>query len=295
VTAEVDEEFFEPEPRAEAPHPDHVPSALERRAAIDARRRVTNRRRTLVWGSFVVVLAGSVVAVQVTRPGPVYAGGVPRDLDLAATELVQRWNAGAVEPLALVFHPAGLDAFRSRLEQMVENRGWTTGFPAARHVGSRIVEGTAKAPAMATTTLAIEPGGGEVLFAWQYEPLHERWYAYDVQVPPPPLAPVVERLRTAWESSSVPKLAAFFDPDRALKLRDTLQRRARSAGWGSRFPALGEEVTTGEEARQTVADRERNVPVDTLFQLPRNKLRVRWRFRPESDTWFVGAVTFPRE
>lgn len=277
------------------PAPVHHTSALERRRVIDERRRVAARKRMLIWGPGLVALAGTVVAIQLTRPAAVHAGGVPRDLDAAATELVQRWNAGDVDGLAQVFHPAGLDAFRDRLTRMVDGRGWTAGFPTARHVGSRIVEGTPDEPAKAATVLAIGDAGAELEFAWQFEPLHDRWYAYAMDVPPPPLEPVVARLHEAWEQSSFTALLPFFDPESSVKVREAITRRARLSGWGSRFPALGASVTSGAEKRQTVADRAENVPVDTFFDLPTGKLRVRWRFRPETDAWSIGAVTFPRD
>lgn len=295
VTAEDEfDESFEPE-HDSAPSPVHHLSALERRAAIDAKHRSATRRRLLVWGPSLLVAAGALVAIQLNRPGPVYAGGIPRDLDAAAVELTGKWNAGDVEALALVFHPAGLDGFRDRLTHIVAGRDWTQGFPAARHVGSRLVEGTPEEPVKAATVLAIGDAGAEVQFSWQFEPLHDRWYAYDVDVAPPALEPTLARLRAAWESSSIPALLPFFNPESSTKVREAITRRARSSGWGSRFPALGECRTTGEEQRQTVADRAENVPVDTTFDLPQGKLRVRWRFRPETDAWTIGAVTFPRE
>lgn len=274
---------------------EHHGSVLEHRRAIDARRRAVGRKRTLVWGAFLVVFAAGAVTYQVMRPKAVLAaGGVARDLDAGAGQLAQAWSAGDVEALVGFHHPDGRAEQRTELGRLAKSRGWDGGFPNAKVTAASLSEGTEAAPRKAVACLACGDEAFGVKFSLQYEPAHERWYVYHVDVAPPPLAPALERFREAWAKSSPEALAPLFPPDQRKKWTDLVERKARELAWSPSFPELGEGTTKGELELRRATERVPGLHVETVFGVPQGELRLRWLYRLESDAWFLAALTFPK-
>jgi hypothetical protein len=287
------------EPEAEElvdlPPDAHHVTAREHRERIDAIHRAAARRTRLVYGGVLVVVLAVAIGYELTRRAPVQAAeGVARDLEAGTAELVQAWNAGDVAALVRAYHPQGREEFRARLQRVIENRGWTDGFVPARPAGASLVEGTTDRPVKATTLLACGEDELRVRCSLQFEPLHERWYVYHVDISPPPLAPTLARFRAAWEQSSPQALAPLFPPDDAQKLTALVERKARELGWSPTFPALGEATTTGEEELRRATERVPGLKVESVLPVPDGALKLRWQYRAEPDTWYVAAVTFPQ-
>jgi len=284
-----------PAPEKDA-HPHHG-SVLEHRAAIDARHKKDARRRTLLLGAVLVVFAGAALAYEFLNPEPALAaGGVARDLATATSELERAWSAGDVEALVLAFHPHAREAFRKRIERVAQNRGWTGGsFEAASGTGASVTEGTEDQPTKAEVRLASGAEKLQVKFSLQFEPLHDRWYAYHVDIPPPPLATTLASFDAAWKRSSPEALAELFPPDSVTKLTELVERKTRALGWDESFPELGAGTTTGEQELRRATEPVPGLRVETAYAVPEGELRLRWQYRSEPDTWYLASLTFPKK
>lgn len=279
--------------RHEYPH--HRGSVMEHRAAVDARHKKEARRTQIVVGAAFLLVIGGAVGYRMTHPKPAQAAeGIARDLEAGSAEIVKAWNAGDVTALAQVFHPHGRTDFRARLERVVANRGWKDGFEPVRPLSANVVEGTLAAPTKAVALLGCGNEGLQVKFSLQYEPTNERWYAYHVDIPPPPLAPTLARFRQAWAQSSPEALSELFPPDDARKLTDLVERKARDLGWEQGYPQLGEATTTGEDELRHATEPIPGLRVESAFTVPEGELRVRWSYRSDPDAWYLANVTFPK-
>lgn len=301
-----------PDPRARRERPrdearrasaDASEPRADRAAASAARRRASARKAKLGWGLFAVLVAGAIGAFQFFRHGVAFAGGLPRDPGDAQQQLVEAWKAGDAAALAALFHPDLEKAMRTRLVILAEQRGWTEGFPALAKAiflpddAARLKRDDADSEgegAETATALLVYDDDAEVCLKWQFEPLRNRWYAFDLEVPPPDLDPLVERFAELWQDSSAAALRPLFPDDSGDKLVALVERKAEALGWGATFPDLGAPVTTGDRELRGAIGRAFGQKVETVFPVDGGELKLRWRFRPDS-AWHVVAMGFPKD
>jgi len=261
------------------------------------RRRATSSSRT-GWIVLAVLLVVSGVGFGLYKSGAMAkVAGAEKDLGKVTASFAEDWSDGDLDDLADWYHPDGRAAFRARLDKVAANRGWTDGFPTIVQQTERVVEGTIEEPERGASLLLWGDEMDSVTVQWQFEPSRTRWYAYSVELVPPPLGPRVAAFRDAWAQSDPAALHPFFRADAKEKMAELVARKADSGGWAASFPKLGEPEITGEAgARNPAARLLGGSRPESIFPVTGGdggELLVKWSFRDEDDAWIVTGFRFP--
>jgi ribosomal protein L40E len=111
------------------------------------------------------------------------------------------------------------------------------------------------------------------------------WVLIEIELPPPPFEPTLERFLGAWRSSSAEAVAGFFSAESRPGMLASIDRAARDRGW-QRFPEVLE-VERDAEADGAEGG------VHVTLRLAESELKTEWHVRADG-TWGLNGLRFPR-
>ena len=232
---------------------------------------VLRRARRHAWRVSVGVSAAICVASALGSTA-VWAKLRPQDFSVVLGEFRAAWDDSNLAALGRFF-PAEVREQRSAwLAGTTEGHGWRNDLP-------RLPEGkTRKEPGM--TWIDYELEAFTLSTGWILVDLE--WYLAEVELPVPPLEPVLERFMTAWRMSDPSKIAAFFPPEFVERNLGPIERTVRGRGWDT-FPEVFE-TYVGD-----YADGEAAVTLSTS----KGDVTTEWIFR-SNGTWSLHSFQFPK-
>ncbi len=181
------------------------------------------------------------------------------------------WNDSGLEGAAEFFDPAVRDSQVRRLTGFIDGHGWGARPPELHDGEVRAEAGSA--------FVGYELGSLPMTASWVLDELH--WALLSIELPVPPLEPVIERFRAAWRAADPEAIVGFYAPESRAKMLASVQDSVERRDWKT-FPEIVE----------TKMDSYTDGRADVDFRLERRKVATRWRLRADG-TWGLIGLKLP--
>jgi hypothetical protein len=172
-------------------------------------------------------------------------------------ELKSAWDAGRLDEVAARFPARTRQVAAARLAGTAEGH-WGSAPPALGEPTITDGKGTAR--------VDYSVGGVAMTTHWTIE--QQRWWLTELELPPPPFEPVLERFRAGWRASDPRAIAALYPEEHRAAMFASIRDLAARRGWAT-FPAIVDtQVTGADETDRLVA-----------FVLPEGRVNTEWLLR----------------
>lgn len=234
---------------------------------VDAMRRAAWR----AWGASVTAALG-VVLLGAAGTWMVVTNLRPQVLDDTLERFEAAWNASDLDGVVALFDANVREQRGAWLDGAFEGHGWRTSFPT---LPARALERDDE------RHVRVDYDLGETVLATSWLLNGQVWTLIDLEVPVPPLEPLVARFQEAWGASDPRALVELFAEDARESMYRNVTSSAEGRGWES-YPAI-EETKIGN-----YADGDSTV----IYEVERGKITTRWRLGPDGR-WRLYGLELP--
>ncbi len=202
----------------------------------------------------------------------VWANLRPHGLQPALARFEAAWNDNNLAAVDRQLSPVVRGTVSARVAAIVEGHGWRYAMPKLANGRSRS-DGD-------SVWIDYQTEAGVVQTRWVLR--SQDWYATALELPQPPLEPVLQRFYSAWRDSDVAAIAALVPPTYQQRMHESIERALERRDW-QRLPEI---LTT---QRGTAPDGE----VAIALSVAGGTIDTKWRYRVDGR-WGLQSIQFPK-
>lgn len=197
----------------------------------------------------------------------------PQDPIVVFDAFEAAWNGGDLDSIGAMYPAEARAAKTEWLTGMVESHDWQAAMP---NLADRTV-------AEKSNGKWVEYQSGDVSIRanWMLEE-DLMWYLVRIEMPIPPLEPVLAKFREAWERSDTDAICLYFPPDHQERMRASIEKSSERRGWSS-LPEILKMTRSDESEKESIV----------LWTVADGDVTTKWLMR-QSGRWGLNSFQFPK-
>ncbi len=296
-----------------AKEPARTPTRPRRRAQEadeeeGGRQRGSRRKKS----SSLPIYLGTAAGVAVVGLGAWFAFGSGEAQAASDTDLTkvtayfdEAWGAGDLPNLLSMVHPDKKLDMEINIEGAAAHRGWSAGFvpitetevPTAGLNPGDMTEVNKDGASLETGIGIHKTSEGNLISRWQFSDARERWYLYELEIPPPSLEPRLADFEAAWGTGDPVKIREFLRQEKADELLAAFAKIADRDQWEEQFPPItpaGTEPVDLKEMAKLGFSLTYPSKAKALYKTKHGVMSTSWRLDRVSDDWFLRSFKPPK-